>query len=102
MVDPSVAQAFDAQSLRTISIPMRFINLGEPKTVPVSVASSVLSETVMNGRLDYVSEATHFSFLPECKASAKAFLKQIGETIYFVTRVVVGHERISMPNWPSL
>ncbi|ADZ89807.1 dienelactone hydrolase [Marinomonas mediterranea] len=80
LVDPSVAQAFDAHSLRSISIPMHFINLGDPETVPVSVASRALSETVMNGRIDYVSEAVHFSFLPECKSGAKAFLERVGET----------------------
>ncbi len=79
LVDPAVAQAFDSHSLRAISIPMHFINLGSKASVPISVASSVLSETVMNGRIDYVAKATHFSFLPECKIGAKAFLESVGE-----------------------
>ncbi|BFM50600.1 dienelactone hydrolase [Marinomonas sp. THO17] len=79
LVDPSMALAFEMNQLRHIDVPMHFINLGHPNKVPVSVDASLLASSVSNGQLNNVLEATHFSFLPECKKGAKAFLEAIGE-----------------------
>ncbi|NVK75711.1 MAG: dienelactone hydrolase family protein [Oceanospirillaceae bacterium] len=79
LVDPSVAMAFNKQSLEDIHIPMTFINLGRPETVPVSVAAKTLAKEAPQGTIVNVNDAVHFSFLPECQNSAKAFLKKIGE-----------------------
>lgn len=80
LIDPSVAQAFDSNSLKQINIPLAFINLGDPATVPVSVQSKELAALVPNSTLDYIKGAVHFSFLPECRDGAAAFLKTVKET----------------------
>src|SRR5690606_38205907 len=43
MIDPGLAQAYDAQSLASISIPMSFINLGEVGTIPPGVVADKLA-----------------------------------------------------------
>ncbi|MCO4786797.1 MAG: dienelactone hydrolase [Marinomonas atlantica] len=80
LVDPSVAQAFDSNSLKQINIPLSFINLGGPTTVPVSVKADALAELAPNSSLIYIHDAVHFSFLPECRDGAAAFLKAVKET----------------------
>lgn len=79
LVDPSVAQAFDAESLRQIDIPMAFINLGAPHSIIAGVDSSELAGLTPHGSLSHIDQAIHFSFLAECRQDAKAFLKKIGE-----------------------
>lgn len=80
LVDPAMARAFDPDSLEQIAIPMDFINLGEPKTVPIAVKSEDLSKLTPHATHAYVSGAIHYSFLADCKADAKAFLESVGET----------------------
>lgn len=80
LVDPSVAQAFDSHSLKQIHIPLSFINLGESTAVPVSVRTDALVALVPNSSLVYINDAVHFSFLPECREGAVAFLKEVEET----------------------
>ncbi|WP_413206199.1 alpha/beta hydrolase family protein [Rhodospirillum sp. A1_3_36] len=80
LVDPSMAQAFDPESLRAIPVPLAFVNLGAPGTVPISVASDQLARLAPRARLTHVAGAVHYSFLPECREGARAFLQQVGET----------------------
>lgn len=79
LVDPSVAQAFNAESLRQIDIPMAFINLGSPESIIAGVDSHKLAGLTPHGSLSHIDQAIHFSFLPECRQGAEAFLKQVGE-----------------------
>ncbi|WP_428674127.1 alpha/beta hydrolase family protein [Roseibium sp.] len=79
-VDPGLATAFEAGSIARIGIPLHFINLGQPETIPVGVSSDRLAEAAPNAKLDRVRGAVHFSFLPVCKPSAAAFMKSVGET----------------------
>ncbi|WP_198338223.1 dienelactone hydrolase [Labrenzia sp. VG12] len=79
-VDPALAAVFDPASLEPVNIPLHFINLGLPKTIPIAVKSDELAEGASSGSLDYVANAVHFSFLPECAPGAADFLKRIGET----------------------
>jgi len=80
LVDPSVARAFDAGSLKNIEIPMSFINLGQSGTVPVSVEAADLARLTPNGTHAYVADAVHYSFLLQCTPEAKPFLQSVGET----------------------
>ena len=80
LVDPSVARAFDAGSLKNIEIPMSFINLGQSGTVPVSVEAADLARLTPNGTHTYVADAVHYSFLLQCTPEAKPFLQSVGET----------------------
>lgn len=79
-VDPALAAVFEPSSLEPVEIPLHFINLGLPATVPVAVKSDDLVNKAPLGSLGHVSGAVHFSFLPECTPGAAEFLKQIGET----------------------
>ncbi|TCN29539.1 alpha/beta hydrolase family protein [Sinorhizobium americanum] len=79
LVDPGLAQAYDAQSLNEIAIPMNFINLGSGGTIPAAVIASGLAALSPHGSYVTIAGADHFSFLPECKQGAAALLKSFGE-----------------------
>lgn len=80
LVDPSIAQAFDAQSLKEIAIPMNFVNLGRMGTIPISVIADQLSRLTPKGSYAQVDDAVHFSFLAECKPGGAEFLISLGDT----------------------
>lgn len=79
LADPGLAQAYDAESLKQIDIPMHFINLGEGESIPLAVISDKLAKLTPKGTYATVAGATHFSFLPECKEGAADMLKSFGE-----------------------
>lgn len=79
LVDPSLAQAYVAESLERIAIPMHFINLGGPQTIPVSVSADRLATLVPKGTYAQVDDAVHFSFLAECRAGGAELLKALGD-----------------------
>jgi len=79
IIDPGLAQAYDEQSLASISIPMNFINLGEVGTIPTGIAADKLASITPQGTYATIAGANHFSFMPECKKGAAALLKAGGE-----------------------
>ncbi|MGE0238796.1 MAG: alpha/beta hydrolase family protein [Parvibaculaceae bacterium] len=79
LVDPSLAQAYDPESLRRITIPMQFINLGRPEAIPVAVDARKLARLVPNGSYAQVDNAVHFSFLAECREGGAELLKSLGD-----------------------
>lgn len=79
MIDPGLAQAYVAQSLREIKIPMSFINLGSEGDIPTAVQADHLAALVPNSTYVTVKDSDHFSFLPECKEGASEFLDSVGE-----------------------
>lgn len=79
IVDPGMARAYVPESLAKTEIPMNFINFGSEGTVPLATEASQLAEITPNGSYVSVQESDHFSFLPECKPDAEAFLKSINE-----------------------
>lgn len=79
LVDPGLAQAFDAESLKEIAIPMNFINLGSTGTIPMAVIADRLAALSPQGSYATVIDADHFSFLPECKQGGAELLKSFGE-----------------------
>lgn len=79
LVDPGLEVAFTKDSLKTIDIPLTFINLGSVGEIPISVLSDQLAKDVPDATYAQVDGADHFSFLPVCKADADAFLKSVGE-----------------------
>ena len=80
LVDPGMAQAFQPGSLTTIAIPLHFINLGGPGTVPPAVIADDLARLTPKGDYAQVEGAVHFTFLAECQENGKALLAEIGET----------------------
>lgn len=79
-IDPSVAQAFVAESLHAIAVPVDIVNLGDAAAIPVAVAAAPIAAAIPAGRYERVADAVHMSFLAECQPGAKAFLAEIGET----------------------
>lgn len=79
LIDPGLAQTYDEQSLKTIAIPMNFINLGQLDTVPPGINAEKLAKLTPNGSLAFVNNANHYSFLPECKDGAPEMLKSFGK-----------------------
>ena len=78
-VDPGLAQAYVADSLKAIDIPLAFINLGSAGTIPEPVISDKLAALVPQATYATVAEAAHFSFLPECKEGSAELLTSLGE-----------------------
>lgn len=79
LVDPGLAQAYDAQSLKDISIPMSFINLGSAGTVPPGVIADELAALTPKGTYAAVADSVHYSFLPECREGVAEILRSSGE-----------------------
>lgn len=79
LVDPGLAQAIEAESLKEIAIPMNFINLGSAGTMPMAVIADRLAALSPQGSYATVTDADHFSFLPECKQGGAELLKSFGE-----------------------
>lgn len=79
LVDPGMARSYVTDSLEQTDIPMNFINLGSEGTVPLATEASHLAELTPDGSYVSVQESDHFSFLPECKQDAEAFLESINE-----------------------
>ncbi|WP_018238408.1 alpha/beta fold hydrolase [Ensifer sp. BR816] len=79
LIDPGLAQAYQAQSLKEIAIPMHFINLGSGATIPAAVIASGLAALTPQGSYATIAGADHFDFLPECKEGGAELLKSSGE-----------------------
>ncbi|KQV34028.1 dienelactone hydrolase [Rhizobium sp. Root73] len=79
LVDPGLAQAYEAESLKEIVIPMSFINLGSSGTIPAAVIADRLAKLPPQGSYATVAGADHFSFLPECKPGGAEKLVTFGE-----------------------
>ena len=79
LIDPGLAQAFERQSLKEITIPMHFINLGSTGTIPEAVIADQLAALTPSGTYASIADAVHFSFLPECKEGGADLLKSLGE-----------------------
>lgn len=62
-----------------VDIPLTFINLGNPDTIPEAVISDKLAALVPDSAYAAVADSVHFSFLPECKDGSAALLKSLGE-----------------------
>lgn len=76
IVDPGLATAFKADSLKDIKAKTTIINLGSPGGVPVAVYSYKLSGEIPGADYHQISGANHFSFLPVCKPGALEMLSE--------------------------
>lgn len=79
IVDPGLVHAYVPESLKEISVPSAFINLGSGDEIPFAVIADKVSSQVSGAQYETVSGADHFSFLPVCQPSAVDFLDSIGE-----------------------
>ncbi|WP_394788835.1 alpha/beta hydrolase family protein [Rhodoferax sp.] len=79
-IDPGLAQAFEVDSLRSITVPVQIINLGRPGTHPRAVAAAPLAQAIPGSGYATVPDAIHFSFLLECQANGRAVLATEGDS----------------------
>ncbi|MCY1665101.1 alpha/beta hydrolase family protein [Rhizobium sp. SL86] len=79
IVDPGLATAFRADSLKAIKAKTTIINLGSPGGVPVAVYSYKLSGEIPGAQYHQIPGSNHFSFLPVCKPGAQDFLSETGD-----------------------
>lgn len=79
VVDPGIVSTLKDESLRNIDIPMLVINLGDEGTVPAGVDASRAAKLIPGARYSVVRDATHFSFLAECKPKGPRILEREGE-----------------------
>ncbi|MCG7393363.1 dienelactone hydrolase family protein [Microvirga sp. ACRRW] len=78
-VDPAMAQAYRPESLAAIAVPTHIINLGRPGWIIPAVEGSKLARSIPGGGYDAVPDASHFSFLGECKPEGPELLKAEGD-----------------------
>lgn len=79
IIDPGIISTLTKNSLATIDIPMLIINLGDEEKVPPGVYARSAAETIAQAKYTVVPDATHFSFLAECKPAGAKILKNEGE-----------------------
>lgn len=79
IIDPGIVSTMTEESLRSIDIPMYIINLGDEDKVPAGVYARGAAEMIEGARYEVSGDATHFSFLAQCKAKGAAILKSEGE-----------------------
>jgi predicted dienelactone hydrolase len=79
VVDPGIVETLTPQSLRAIDLPLLVVNLGDEDRVPAPVHARALSEAVPRALYRLVPDATHFSFLAECKPNGPSILEAEGE-----------------------
>jgi predicted dienelactone hydrolase len=79
VIDPGIVETLTHASLAAIDMPMLVVNLGDEHLVPPPVHARALSETVPGASFRIVPDATHFSFLAECKPRGAEILINEGE-----------------------
>ncbi|WP_343714563.1 alpha/beta fold hydrolase [Inquilinus sp.] len=79
-VDPALAPAYTAESLKGLPVPVEIINLGRPDTIPPMVAAAGVAAAIPGAAYETVPDAVHYSFLGECVPDGAALLKREGLT----------------------
>lgn len=79
IVDPGLATAFQADSLKEIKAKTTIVNLGNPDSIPVAVNSEKLVVQIPGAAYHQIPGSNHFSFLPVCKPGAQDFLSESGD-----------------------
>ncbi|MDA8587004.1 dienelactone hydrolase family protein [Rhodobacteraceae bacterium] len=79
VVDPGIVATLTEQSLSQIDIPMLIINLGDEDLVPDGVYARHAADRIPTATYRVAPDATHFSFLAQCKPKGPAILENEGE-----------------------
>lgn len=78
-VDPGVATTLTDASLASINAPVALIGLGAEGTIPPVVDAARAATLIPGVEYARISDAVHFSFLPQCKPKGAAILAEEGE-----------------------
>ncbi len=79
IIDPGIVETLTPASLAQIDVPMLLVNLGDEGTVPVGVDARGAAELIPNVQYQRLDDATHFSFLAQCKPKGAKILRDEGE-----------------------
>jgi predicted dienelactone hydrolase len=79
VVDPGIVSTLTDESLQQIDIPMFVINLGDPGTIPAGVDAAQAVQNIRDAQYELLEDATHFSFLAQCKPAGPRILENEGE-----------------------
>jgi predicted dienelactone hydrolase len=79
IVDPGIVETLTAQSLEQIKTSMLVLNLGSESEVPAGVYAKPAAALIPNAKYEAIPDATHFSFLAQCKPRGAAILEAEGE-----------------------
>ena len=79
VIDPGIVSTLTESSLAEIDIPALVINLGDEDKVPAGVYARHASTLMAQARYAIVPDATHFSFLAQCKPAGARILENEGE-----------------------
>lgn len=79
IIDPGIVTTLTADSLAAISIPMMVVNLGDEEKVPAGVYARPAADLIPSATYTVLPDATHFSFLAECKDAGPRILQSEGE-----------------------
>ncbi|WP_368187871.1 alpha/beta hydrolase family protein [Aestuariibius sp. HNIBRBA575] len=79
VVDPGIVETLTADSLSSIDIPMMVLNLGVEPDVPAGVYARPAAELIAQAEYRAIPDATHFSFLAECKPDGARILENEDE-----------------------
>lgn len=79
IIDPGIVSTLTETSLTNIDIPMLIVNLGDEDKVPAGVYARPAAEQIERATYRVVPDATHFSFLAECKPKGASILENEGE-----------------------
>jgi predicted dienelactone hydrolase len=78
-IDPAIAQAFNAASLRDMKKPTLVINLGSDGSVPEGVDGKAIVSKIPGAARANVEGANHFTFLGNCKTFGWFFILLDGD-----------------------
>jgi predicted dienelactone hydrolase len=79
IVDPGIVETMTYESLEGIDIPMLILNLGQEQDVPMGVYAKPAAALISGASYEAIPDATHFSFLAQCKPRGAAILENEGE-----------------------
>lgn len=79
-IDPELSTVFTEASLKSISIPVAVINLGNAETILTGFDASGLDGLIPNVSYDVIQDATQYSSFSECTSRGATILESEGET----------------------
>ena len=79
IIDPGIVETLTPQSLSEINTPLLIVNLGDAGTVSAGVDARNAATMIPTAQHVQVGDATHFSFLAQCKPKGAAILANEGE-----------------------
>lgn len=79
IIDPGIVETLTVESLEQIDIPMLIINLGDEDKIPMGVYARSAADAISSATYSIVNDATHFSFLAQCKPKGAQILINEGE-----------------------